>query len=69
MSKTSKGAKPAPTKEADRRNGKAAKKHPRTGREGATGRTVGGYSPARLEIRAHLRSTPRLAPSGDANVD
>jgi hypothetical protein len=31
-------------------------KRVKTGREGATGRTVGGYSPAKLEIRAAKRA-------------
>lgn len=39
----------------DRKCGKGFKKNPKTGREGANGKTVGGYSPAKLEIRAILR--------------
>lgn len=39
----------------DRKNGKAKKKHPRTGNEGTTGRTVGGYTPAKAEFRAAKR--------------
>ena len=46
---------PAPVKGSERRNGKAPKKNPRTGLEGATGRTVGGYSPAKLAERAAKR--------------
>jgi hypothetical protein len=41
---------------------KAKKKYPRTapaasGRGKATGRTIGGYSPAKLEIRAKKRES------------
>ena len=38
----------------NRPNGKATKKHPKTNRK--TGRTIGGYSPAKLKIRAATRS-------------
>ena len=51
-----KGLKPAPTKvmaNEGRKNGKARKKNPKTPRK--TGRTVGGYSPAKLEIRKKKR--------------
>jgi hypothetical protein len=37
----------------NRPNGKASKKHPKTNRK--TGRTIGGYSPAKLKIRAATR--------------
>ena len=51
-----KGLKPAPVKTTinDRPNGKARKKNPKKPRK--TGRTVGGYSPAKLEIRAKKRA-------------
>lgn len=35
--------------------GKASKKHPKPNNYGANGKTVGGYSPAKLEIRALKR--------------
>jgi hypothetical protein len=37
----------------NRPNGKAVKKHPKTNKK--TGRTIGGYSPAKLKIRAATR--------------
>ncbi len=51
-----KGLKPAPVKSniSDRPNGKARKKNPRKPRK--TGRTIGGYSPAKLAIRAKKRA-------------
>jgi hypothetical protein len=51
-----KGLKPAPVKASinDRPNGKARKKNPRNPRK--TGRTIGGYSPAKLAIRAKKRA-------------
>ena len=50
-----KGLKPTPVKSTigDRANGKARKQKPRKQRK--TGRTVGGYSPAKLEIRKKKR--------------
>jgi hypothetical protein len=50
-----KGLKPTPVKSTigDRANGKARKKNPKKPRK--TGRTVGGYSPAKLEIRKKKR--------------
>jgi hypothetical protein len=50
-----KGLKPTPVKSSigDRANGKARKKNPKKPRK--TGRTVGGYSPAKLAIRAKKR--------------
>jgi hypothetical protein len=51
-----KGLKPAPVKvmaNEGRKNGKARKKNPKTPRK--TGRTIGGYSPAKLAIRAKKR--------------
>ena len=50
-----KGLKPTPVKTTigDRANGKARKKNPKKQRK--TGRTVGGYSPAKLAIRAKKR--------------
>lgn len=52
-----KGGKPSAStgRNSDRKCGKASKKHPKTGREGANGKTVGGYSPSKLEIRAIVR--------------
>ena len=51
-----KGLKPAPVKSMvnDRANGKARKKNPKTPRK--TGRTIGGYSPAKLAERAKKRA-------------
>jgi hypothetical protein len=51
-----KGLKPTPVKANinDRANGKARKKNPKKQRK--TGRTIGGYSPAKLAIRAKKRS-------------
>jgi len=40
---------------ADRTNGKAFKKKPLAPNAGATGRTVGGFSPAKLAIRQEKR--------------
>lgn len=40
---------------SDRKCGKAFKKNPKKPNQGATGRTVGGYSPAKLAIRAAKR--------------
>lgn len=51
-----KGLKPAPVKvmaNEGRKNGKARKKNPKKPRK--TGRTIGGYSPAKLEIRKKKR--------------
>jgi len=52
-----KGGKPAPVKvmaNEGRKNGKARKKNPKTPRK--TGRTVDGYSPAKLAERAKKRA-------------
>jgi hypothetical protein len=51
-----KGLKPTPVKTNinDRANGKARKQKPRKQRK--TGRTVGGYSPAKLAERAKKRA-------------
>jgi len=51
-----KGLKPAPVKTMvnDRPNGKARKQNPKTPRK--TGRTIGGYSPAKLAERAKKRA-------------
>ena len=50
-----KGLKPSSVKSSigDRPNGKAKKQKPKKQRK--TGRTVGGYSPAKLEIRKKKR--------------
>ena len=44
----------------NRPNGKAVKKHPKTNKK--TGRTIGGYSPAKLKIRAATRSQIKHIP-------
>jgi len=44
----------------NRTNGKAVKKHPKTNKK--TGRTIGGYSPAKLKIRAATRSQIKHIP-------
>jgi hypothetical protein len=52
-----KGLKPAPVKvmaNEGRKNGKARKKNPKKPRK--TGRTIGGYSPSKLEIRKNKRN-------------
>ena len=52
-----KGSKLAPLKVMNnegRKNGKARKKNPKTPRK--TGRTIGGYSPAKLAERAKKRA-------------
>jgi hypothetical protein len=52
-----KGLKPAPVKvmaNEGRKNGKARKKNPKKPRK--TGRTIGGYSPSKLEIRNRKRN-------------
>ena len=52
-----KGLKPSATKvmaNEGRKKGKARKKNPKKPRK--TGRTIGGYSPAKLAIRAKKRS-------------
>jgi hypothetical protein len=41
---------------SDRKCGKAFKKFPKKPNYGATGRTIGGYSPAKLEQRAAKRA-------------
>lgn len=59
MSKQAKAKAPVASS-SSRKNGKPSKKNPRTGLEGMTGRTAGGYTPAKLEIRAAKR-TPQEA--------
>ena len=44
-----------------RKNGKAFKQHPKAHNVGATGRTVGGYSPAALARRAARREAVTFA--------
>lgn len=39
---------------SNRKNGKAPKKNPKTSKK--TGKTIGGYSPEKLAIRAQKRS-------------
>ena len=39
----------------DRKCGKGWKKRPKKPNQGATGRTIGGYTPAKLEIRVKKR--------------
>lgn len=41
---------------SDRKCGKSFKQNPKTSDHGKTGRTVGGYSPEKLAIRAEKRS-------------
>jgi hypothetical protein len=50
-------AKPTSAKSSNdtRKNGKAPKQNPKAPNKGATGRTVGGYSPAALERRSLRR--------------
>lgn len=55
MARDSKKAAPA-APERGRRNGKASKKHPKANNAGATGKTKGGYSPAKLRQRAQVRA-------------
>lgn len=52
-----KGGSPAPSKTgpSDRASGKGRKKNPKPNNYGANGKTVGGYSPAKLEERALKR--------------
>jgi hypothetical protein len=54
---------PSKSKDANpaRRGGKAWKKNPGVPASAATGRTVGGYSPAALERRAAKRVTKQAA--------
>lgn len=47
----------------NRKCGKAWKKNPRKQRK--TGRTIGGYSPAKLKIRELKRKQPYVAPKED----
>lgn len=47
----------------NRKCGKAWKKNPRKQRK--TGRTIGGYSPAKLKIRELKRQQPYVAPKED----
>lgn len=54
MSKPNKGG--SRTSNTDRKCGKAWKKHKRTGQEGANGKTVGGYTPAKIAERAARRA-------------
>lgn len=58
MAKTQK-PKPTNAKSSNdtRNNGKAPKQNPKSPNHGATGRTVGGYSPAALSRRAARRSS------------
>jgi hypothetical protein len=44
-------------KNSDRRCGKAFKKNPKQPNKGKTGRTIAGYSPAKLELRAKKRAS------------
>lgn len=47
----------------NRKCGKAWKKNPRKQRK--TGRTIGGYSPAKLRLRELKRQQPYVAPKED----
>ena len=51
------------TRNDNRKCGKAFKKRPRKQRK--TGRTVGGYSPAKLKIRELKRQQVYIAPKED----
>ena len=44
-----------------RKNGKASKKNPKAPNAGATGRTIGGYTPVSLARREARRATVTLA--------
>ena len=50
---------------SDRACGKAFKKNPKPNNYGATGRTKGGYSPAKLEQRALKRKYNNILDSSD----
>ena len=50
----------------NRASGKASKKNPKPNNYGATGRTVGGYSPAKLEKRAIKRKYNNVNLSSDS---
>jgi hypothetical protein len=50
----------APSASGERKSNKPRKKNPRPNNFGATGRTVGGYSPAKLEERALKRKYAHL---------
>jgi hypothetical protein len=50
---------------SDRACGKASKKNPKPNNYGATGRTKGGYSPAKLEQRALKRKYTNILDSSD----
>lgn len=64
MAKGSGGGQPAKTGRNDNRaSGKASKKNPKPNNYGATGRTIGGYSPAKLEQRALKRKYTNVAES------
>ena len=45
---------------SDRKSGKAAKKNPKRNGAGTTGRTIGGYTPAKLAIREYKRAHGHL---------
>ena len=51
------------TRNDNRKCGKAWKKNPRKQRK--TGRTIGGYSPAKLRARELKRQQPYVAPKED----
>lgn len=53
----------APSAEGERRSNKPRKKNPKPNNYGATGRTKGGYSPAKLEKRALKRKNAHLTES------
>jgi len=52
-----------PNTGSDRASGKARKQNPKPNNYGATGRTEGGYSPAKLEERALKRKYAHLGES------
>ena len=45
---------------SDRKCGKAWKKRPKKPNQGATGRTIGGYTPTKIELRAKKREANSL---------
>lgn len=51
------------TRNDNRKCGKAWKKNPHKQRK--TGRTIGGYSPAKLKMRELKRQQPYIAPKED----
>lgn len=61
MAKGKGGAPVQKSSTSDRASGKARKKNPKPNNYGANGKTVGGYTPAKLEERALKRKYAHLA--------